>query len=151
MFKLIISYPNKKEESDIIQRFTEGTHIQISKVISAEQLLEIQAFNQKVYADQKIRDYVSEIVDATRHPEEYGLDIDKKIEFGASPRASLWLTLGAKAQAMLHGRGYVIPQDVKDVAYEVLRHRVLLTYEAEAEDITSEQIIKSILDRIQVP
>lgn len=151
MFKLLISYPQKDEESKIIQRFTEGTKIKASKIISTQQLVEIQNFNQRVYADQKIRDYVAEIVDATRHPEKYGLDMSNKIEFGASPRASIWLTLGAKSKAILSGRGYVIPQDVQDVAYDVLRHRILLTYEAEAEDITADQIIKKILDKVPVP
>ena len=151
MFKLIISYPQKEEESKIIQRFTEGINIKASKIISTQQLLEIQDFNQKVYADQKIRDYVAQIVDATRYPENYGLDIDNKIEFGASPRASLWLTLGAKSKAILDGRGYVIPQDVQDIAHDVLRHRVLLTYEAEAEDITTDHIIEKILGKIPVP
>ena len=151
MFKLLISYPQKEEESKIIQRFTEGLEINVSKIISAEQLLEIQAFNHKVYADQKICDYVAQLVDATRHPENYGLDIDHQIEFGASPRASLWLTLGAKSKAILSGRGYVTPQDIQDIAYDVLRHRILLTYEAEAEGITSDQIIKTIMEKIPVP
>lgn len=151
MFKLIISYPQKEEESKIIQRFTEGINIKASRIISTQQLLEIQDFNQKVYADQKIREYVAQIVDATRHPENYELDIDNKIEFGASPRASLWLTLGAKSKAILDGRGYVIPQDVQDIAHDVLRHRVLLTYEAEAEDITTDHIIEKILEKIPVP
>ena len=151
MFKLLISYPQKEEESKIIQRFTEGLEINVSKIISAEQLLEIQAFNHKVYADQKICDYVAQLVDATRHPENYGLDIDPQIEFGASPRASLWLTLGAKSKAILSGRGYVTPQDIQDIAYDVLRHRILLTYEAEAEGITSDQIIKTIMEKIPVP
>ena len=151
MFKLLISYPQKDEESKIIQRFTEGVKTNASKIISTQELLEIQKFNQLVYADQKIRDYVAQLVDATRHPENYGLDIDDKIEFGASPRASIWLTLGAKSKAIISGRGYVIPQDVQDVVYDVLRHRILLTYEAEAEDMNSEQIIKKILDKVPIP
>ena len=151
MFKLLISYPKIEEESKIIQRFTEGIDVKIKKTISVDELIEIQRFNYQIYTDQNIRDYVSQIVDATRHPQEYGLDMDEKIEFGASPRASLWLTVGAKSNAILNGRGYVIPQDVQDIAYEVLRHRILLTYEAEAEYITSDQIIKTILSKIPVP
>jgi MoxR-like ATPase len=151
MFKLLMSYPQKEEESKIIKRFTEGINVKASKIISAQQLVEIQNFNQKVYADQKIHDYVAQIVDATRYPENYGLDIDNKIEFGASPRASIWLTLGAKSKAILCGRGYVIPQDIQDIAHDVLRHRILLTYEAEAEDITTDHIIKSILEKVPVP
>lgn len=151
MFKLIISYPQKEEESEIIQRFTEGLSVKAAKIISSQQLIEIQKFNQKVYADQKIRDYVSQLVDATRYPEKYGIGMDNKIEFGASPRASIWLTLGAKSKAILDGRGYVIPEDVQDVAHDVLRHRILLTYEAEAEDITTDHIIENILEKIPVP
>ncbi len=151
MFKLLISYPQKDEESKIIQRFTEGLEVKIQKIISSEQLIEIQKFNHLIYADQKIRDYVAQIVDATRHPEDYDLDMDNKIEYGASPRASLWLTVGAKSNAILHGRGYVIPQDVQDIVYDVLRHRILLTYDAEAEYITSDQIIKTIIEKIPVP
>jgi MoxR-like ATPase len=151
MFKLLISYPQKDEESKIIHRFTEGIDVKIQKTISADQLIEIQKFNHRIYTDQKIRDYVTQIVDATRHPEDYDLDIDNKIEYGASPRASLWLTVGAKSNAILNGRGYVIPQDIQDIAYDILRHRIILTYEAEAEYITSDQIIKTILEKIPVP
>lgn len=151
MFKLLISYPKQEEESKIIERFTKGITINASKIISTEKLLELQKFNQKIYVDEKIRDYVSRIVDATRYPKNYDLDMSDKIEFGASPRASIWLTMGAKSQALLKGRGYVTPQDIKDVAHDVLRHRILLTYEAEAEDMTSDQIIDSILDKIEVP
>ena len=151
MFKLLISYPRKDEESEIIHRFTEGIDVKIQKTISTDQLMEIQKFNHQIYVDQKIRDYVAKIVDATRHPEVYDLDIDNNIEYGASPRASLWLTMGAKSNAILNGRGYVIPQDIQDIAYDVLRHRILLTYDAEAEYITTDQIIKTILEKIPVP
>ncbi|MDX1372712.1 MAG: MoxR family ATPase [Nitrososphaeraceae archaeon] len=151
MFKLLISYPRKDEESEIIHRFTEGIDVKIQKTISTDQLMEIQKFNHQIYVDQKIRDYVAKIVDATRHPEVYDLDIDNNIEYGASPRASLWLTVGAKSNAILNGRGYVIPQDIQDIAYDVLRHRILLTYDAEAEYITTDQIIKTILEKIPVP
>ena len=123
----------------------------VSKIMTTQKILEIQDFNQRIYADEKIKDYVSEIVDATRNPDNYGLDIDGYIEYGASPRASLWLILAGKAHAMLNGRGYVIPEDIQAIAYETLRHRILLTYEAEAEDITSDQIIKQILDTVKVP
>jgi len=151
MFKLLISYPQKEEESKIIQRFTEGFDVKVQKIISNDQLTEIQIFNNQIYTDQKIHEYVTQIVDATRHPEDYDLDIDKKIEYGASPRASLWLTVGAKSNAILNGRGYVIPQDIQDIVYDVLRHRILLTYDAEAEYITSDHIIKTIIETIPVP
>ncbi len=151
MFKLIISYPKIEEETKIIQRFTEGFDTKVKKIISADQLIEIQKFSNNIYADEKIRDYIAHIVDATRHPSDYGLDINNSIEYGASPRASLWLTLGAKSNAIINGRGYVIPQDIHDIVYDVLRHRVLLTYEAESEFMTSDQIIKTIIEKIPVP
>ena len=151
MFKLLISYPRREEESKIIQRLTEGFDVRVQKIISVPELMEIQKFTSQVYADQKIREYVAQIVDATRHPEDYDLDIDNKVEYGASPRASLWLTAGAKSHAILNGRGYVTPEDVRDIIYDVLRHRILLTYDAEAEDITSDQIIKTIIEKIPVP
>ncbi len=151
MFKILIDYPAKDDEIEIIERFTEGAKHSVSKLLSSRQILEMQEFNQKIYADRKIKDYVAEIVDATRHPEEYGLEIGGYIEYGASPRASLWLILAAKAHAMMNGRGYVKPEDVKAIAYEVLRHRILLTYEAEAEQRTSDEMITKILERIRVP
>jgi MoxR-like ATPase len=151
MFKILIDYPNIKEEEEIIERFTEGIKITISKNLTAKQILEMQDFNQKIYADKKIKQYVAELVDATRHPEKYNLDINGSIEYGASPRASLWLILAAKAHAMIKGRGYVKPEDVKNIAYDVLRHRIILTYEAEAEQKTSDEIITQIFDKIKVP
>lgn len=151
MFKLIISYPAIKEETSIIQRFTDGFDIKVQKMISADKLIEIQRFSNSIYADPKIREYIAQIVDSTRHPRDYGLDIGNQIEYGASPRASLWLTVGAKSNAILNGRGYVIPQDIHDVIYDVLRHRVLLTYEAESDFITSEEIIRTILEKIPIP
>ncbi|MEM4260146.1 MAG: MoxR family ATPase [Candidatus Woesearchaeota archaeon] len=151
MFKLLINYPEKNDEIEIIERFTEGTTINISKIFNSKQIIELQEFNQKIYADKKIKEYVAEIVDATRHPEKYKLDINGYIEYGASPRASLWLILAAKAHAMIKGRGYVKPEDVKAISHDVLRHRVLLTYEAEAENKTSDEIIDQILDKIKVP
>ncbi len=151
MFKLLIKYPEKNDEIEIIERFTEGMIINVSKILSSKQIIEMQEFNQKIYADKKIKEYVAEIVDATRHPEKYKLDINGYIEYGASPRASLWLILASKAHAMINGRGYVKPEDVKAIAHDVLRHRVLLTYEAEAEQKTSDEIITKILNKIKVP
>lgn len=151
MFKILISYPGKVEEVDIIERFTEGITHTISKSLTAKQILEMQEFNQRIYADKKIKEYVADIVHASRQPKSYGLDINDHIEYGASPRASLWLILAAKAHAMINGRGYVKPEDVKAIAHDVLRHRIILTYEAEAEDITSDEIITKILEKITVP
>lgn len=151
MLKLLIGYPTKHEEVEIIGRFTEGMATTVAKSLTAKGVLEIQAFNQHVYADTKIKEYVADIVDATRNPEAYGLALADYIEYGASPRASLWLILAAKAHALLHGRGYVKPEDVQAVAHDVLRHRVLLTYEAEAEERTSDEIITQLLEKVSVP
>lgn len=151
MFKLIIDYPTKDDEIEIIERFTQDIRPHISKVLTSRQIIEIQDFNPLIYADRKIKDYVARIVDATRHPQAYDVDVEGYIEYGASPRASLWLILAAKAHAMLDGRGYVVPEDIKAVAYNVLRHRILLNYEAEVEEVTSDQIITQILNKLKVP
>lgn len=151
MFKLLIDYPTKDEEIEIIERFTQGMKPDISKILTSDQIIDIQDFNPQVYADMKIKDYVAQIVDATRHPQSYSVDAEGHIEYGASPRASLWLILAAKAHAIINRRGYVIPEDVKAVAYNVLRHRILLNYEAEVEEITSDQIIAQILNTVKVP
>lgn len=151
MFKLLIGYPHRDDEVEIIERFTEGIKLTIAKKLSSKQIIEMQQFNQKIYADKKIKEYVAELVDSTRHPEKYNLDVNGHIEYGASPRASLWLILAAKAHAMLKGRGYVKPEDVKAIAHDVLRHRILLTYEAEAEQKTSDEIITKILDKVKTP
>jgi len=151
MFKLLISYPNIEQEQEIIKRFTENVIIKTEKITDYNKIIEIQKFNQNIYADEKIKKYVSEIVDATRNPQKYKIDVDSHIEYGASPRASLWLILAAKANALINGRGYVKPEDVQEIAFDVLRHRIILTYEAEAEDITTDEIIKKILDKIKIP
>lgn len=151
VFKVLITHPNKFEEIEIINRFTEGNIPHSSKIMTKDDVLEIQRFNQRVYADETIKKYVSELVDATRNPKEYDLDIGDYIEYGASPRASLWLILAGKAHALMEGRGYVIPEDVQAIVYETLRHRILLTYEAEAEEITSDYIIKQIIHSVQIP
>lgn len=151
MFKLLISYPNKDQESEIIQRFTEGVSHKTTKILSSEKLLEIQDFVPQIYADEKIRNYITEIVDATRFPEKYDLALSDQIEYGVSPRASIWLTISAKANALLQGRGYVIPKDIQDVVHDVLRHRIILTYEAESEEITTDDIIQKILEKIKIP
>ncbi|MBU3923337.1 MAG: MoxR family ATPase [Nanoarchaeota archaeon] len=151
MFKILIGYPSKSEEVEIINRFTGEVSVVIGKVLNSKKILEIQDFCRRVYVDDKIKSYVVEIVDATRNPSDYKLELDGKIDFGASPRASLWLILAAKANALFEGRGYVIPEDVKEVGFEVLRHRIILSYEAEAENISSDDIIKEILDKIKVP
>jgi MoxR-like ATPase len=151
MFKLLMKYPSKDEEKTIIQRFTQGNLIKTNRILGLGKIKEIQDFNQHVYADEKIEEYVADIVDSTRHPQEYKLDVDAYIDYGASPRASLWLILAAKARAILNQRGYVIPEDIKAVAHDVLRHRIILTYEAEAQGITSDNIIDKVIAKVRIP
>jgi len=151
MFKLLIDYPNKEDEIEIINRFTQGEKIKTNKVLSKKQIIEMQQFTHKVYADDKVKEYVATIVDATRQPEKYKLDIKEYIEYGASPRASLWLIIAAKAHALVKGRGYIKPEDVIAIAHDVLRHRILLTYEAEAEGIKEDDIIDKIIGKIRAP
>ncbi len=149
--KLIINYPSKDNEKLIIQRNTQENKPTAQNIISKEKILEIQNFVQKIYADEKIEEYVSSIVDATRNPKNYDLGLDGIIEFGASPRASIWLILAAKAHALLSGRGFVIPEDIKSIANDVLRHRIILTFEAEAEGNTSDDLINKILEKVRAP
>ena len=153
MLKLLISHPRQEEEEVIIRRFTEGVELSASAVVTAAELLEMQDFARTVYADAEIRRYVARIVDATRHPERHGIGeaAGGRVEHGASPRASIWITLGAKAHALLRGRGYVEPDDVRAVAPDVLRHRMLLSYEAEADGTTPDGVICAILDRVETP
>jgi len=149
--KLIIDYPSKDNEKLIIQRNTQENKPTAQNIVSKEKILEIQNFVQKIYADEKIEEYVSSIVDATRNPKNYDLELDDVIEFGASPRASIWLILAAKAHALLSGRGFVIPEDIKSIANDVLRHRIILTFEAEAEGNTSDDLINKILEKVRAP
>ena len=127
MFKLIINYPKKEEEKEIIRRNTQGKEFKINKVMGPDEIIRIQKFNQQIYADEKIEEYVASIVDSTRNPKAYGLEFDGHIDYGASPRASIWLILAGKAHALLQGRGYVMPEDIKAIAHDVLRHRILLS------------------------
>ena len=152
MMKCLLDYPTKDEERRILQRFTEGTPAPVRKVLTAEQILQARDLLPLVYCDEKVSDYVLDIVACTRKPAAYGLErLAPQIAYGASPRASLTLSLASRAHAILHGRPYVTPQDVKTIAPDVLRHRVLLTYEAEAEERTSDHIIRDILDHLPVP
>lgn len=151
MFKVLISYPDKGQEKEIIKRMTAGAEFKITKILTPAMISKIQEFNPRVYADEKVEDYVAEIVDSTRFPEKYGLDFNSWIECGASPRASIWMILASKAYALMQGRGYLIPEDIQEIAYDVLRHRIILSYEAEAEGITPDNIIEKILGKIKVP
>jgi MoxR-like ATPase len=151
MFKILMTYPTTDEEVRILDRFTEGKPGHPEVILSSPKILELQAFVRSVYADPKVKRYAAEMVDATRHPALYGLDLGPYLSCGASPRASLYLILGAKARALMSGRGFVLPEDIRAVAYETLRHRILLSYEAEAEGITSRKIIESVLKTVKIP
>jgi len=149
--KIKIDYPTKDQEIKIIKRNTSNVEIKINPIVKSKEILEMQKFNEKIYADDVILKYVTNIVDATRNPSKYELDLENIIEFGVSPRASIWLIKTAKANAMINGRGYVIPEDIKQVVHEVLRHRLILTFEAEADEINSDKVIDRILEKITSP
>ena len=149
--KILIKYPTKEEEIKIIERNTMESRKKSEPILKSNEILQMQEFNSKIYADDIILKYVANIVDATRNPDKYELDLQNTIEFGASPRASIWLIKTAKANAMINGRGYVIPEDIKEVAHDVLRHRLILTFEAEADEINSDKVIDIILDKVPSP
>ncbi len=151
MLKLLIDYPDKREEKEIMKRVGFERPAEIKAVLSPQQLNEIAGLVKDIYMDEKLKDYIIDIVFATRNPKEYHIDIAEYIQFGASPRASIFLSLAARAYAFLQGRAYVTPQDIKTVAPKILRHRIILTYEAEAEDITTDQLIGRIFDSVEVP
>jgi MoxR-like ATPase len=152
MLKVIVDYPNRKEELEILQRMSKTrTRFDIKPVTSPAEIMAARDLVDEVYVDEKVQNYIVDLVMATRNPEAYGLRLKDLIQFGGSPRATINLTLAAKANAFLAGRGYVVPQDVKELALDVLRHRVIITYEAEAEDRTSDSIVTEILEHIAVP
>jgi MoxR-like ATPase len=151
MLKLLVGYPSKSEEKEIVRRVGFQQQAEISPVLSRDELDEVRSLINDIYMDEKILDYIVDIVSATRNPAEYQVDVADYIQFGASPRASIYLSLAARAYAFLQGRGYATPQDVKSIAPEVLRHRVLLTYEAEAEEVSTDGVIRQIFDSVEVP
>jgi MoxR-like ATPase len=151
MLKLRVTYPDKKEEKEIMKRIAERLPIEITPVISPREIMESRKVVDQIYIDEKLQDYIVDIVFATREPKSYGIDIADMIAYGASPRASIYLNQAARAYAFLQGRGYVTPQDVKSIGLDVLRHRVLLTYEAEAEELTADDIVTRIFDNVEVP
>lgn len=152
MLKLKITYPNKDEERNIMERMTTGKEIKVNKIISPDEIVRVRQTVNEIYIDEKIKNYILDIVFATRYPEKYKLDnLKPLIAYGASPRATIYLTITAKSHAFLEGRGYVTPEDIKSIGMDVLRHRVIVTYEAEAEEITTEDIVKQIFDQIEVP
>ena len=152
MLKLKIDYPDKNEERKILDRMAAtDVHFDIQAVISPEDISQVRNVVDEIYIDEKIKDYIVDIVFATREPDKYGIETANFINYGASPRATIYLAIAAKAHAFIQQRGYVTPQDVKSIGPDVLRHRVIVSYEAEAEDKTSEDIIKTIFDSIEVP
>lgn len=152
MLKVVIGYPKKEEEQQIIRQNISGEKKQILPILSTEDILKAREVVRQVYLDEKIERYIVDIVFATRFPEQYDLqNLKQMIAFGGSPRASINLALAARAYAFIHRRGYVVPEDVRAVCYDVLRHRIGLTYEAEANNMSTEDIITEILNKVQVP
>lgn len=152
MLKVIVGYPNRREERAIQDAMSvTDPSWQIMRVVGAEDIIAARRVVSSIYIDEKVKDYIVDIVLATRDPKPYKIDLNGYVQCGASPRATIGLTLAAKAHAFLQGRGYVTPQDVKELAYDVLRHRIAVSYEAEAENITSENVIAGILEGLPVP
>lgn len=152
MLKVKITYPTREEEQQIMKLNVGGVFPKINQVITPDSILNARKLIHDVYIDEKIEKYILDIVFATRDPKTYGLDnVEELISYGASPRATINLALGARAMAFIRRRGYVIPEDVRAICMDVLRHRIAVTYEAEAEEITSENIIQRILNRVEVP
>jgi MoxR-like ATPase len=151
MLKVLVDYPSRAEERLIIDRMTGAALPQIRPVITPTHLLQAREAVRVIYVDEKIKEYVLDLIGATRQPEGGLADLRPLIAFGASPRASIFMIMAARAHAFIHGRGFVTPEDIKQVAPDVLRHRVIPTYEAEAEEITTGQIVQRILDQIEVP
>ena len=152
MLKVIIGYPTQEEEKRIIRSHISDEFTEVRPVISAEKILEARELVKRVYIDERIEQYIADIVFATRYPEQYKLQAMKNyISFGGSPRASINLALAARTCAFIKRRGYVVPEDVREVAHDVLRHRIGLTYEAEASDITTDEIVTEVLNKVEVP
>ncbi len=152
MLKVKVGYPTREEEKQILDRMSTGSSPGANRVVTTEQLARARGVVNEIYVDEKVKDYILNLVFATREPAKYGLkDLTDLIEHGASPRATIYLTQAARAHAFLKHRGFVTPDDVKAIGFDVLRHRVSPTYEAEAEDLTSEKLIQRIFDRVEVP
>jgi MoxR-like ATPase len=152
LLKAKVDYPKKDEERQILDRMISGEAPAVGRVLKAEAVRRLEARVREIYLDGRIRDYIVAVVSATRRPREVGLpDLAPLVAFGASPRATLAFSEAARAIAFLRGRGYVVPEDVKEIAKDVLRHRILLTYEAEAENVTTETVVERVLERVEVP
>jgi len=152
MFKVLVDYPTKDEEYEILERFVLKTPTAVAPVLNLDQLRRMREIVKTIYIDEKVKRYILDVVFATRNPEENELtDIAGLIEYGSSPRATLYLAMASKAHAFLRGRGYVIPEDVKLIGPDVLRHRIILTYEAEAEEVSTDDIIRQVFEHVKVP
>lgn len=152
MMKVVIGYPNKEEEKQIVRMNISPSRPNIQPLVSPRDIIETRDVVNKIYIDEKIERYIVDIVFATRFPDDYRLsDLKSIISFGASPRASISMALAARAYAFLRGRGYVIPEDVRAVCHDVMRHRLGLSYEAEANNISADEVISEILDKVAVP
>ncbi len=151
MLKIIIDYPDRSQELEILKKAGFEKKEEIQPVIDPKELKKISNIIKEIYVDDKLKEYIVDLILATRNPRKYGMDIDEYIEFGASPRATIFLAQAARVNAFLQGRAYVTPQDIKIAAPDVLRHRIILSFEAEAEDITSDNIIETVFDSVEVP
>ena len=152
MLKVLVTYPTKEEEKLILERMASHQKIELNTQVTPEMILKARAVTDAIYVDEKIKNYIVNLVFATRDPKAAGLEkLASFISYGASPRASIFLTQAAKAYAFLNGRGFVTPEDIKAIGLDVLRHRVLLSYEAEAENVSADQIVKQIFDTVEVP
>lgn len=153
VFKLKIDYPSKEEEKQIIQKVSSSNnHSKVNAVIHPEEIAKAREVYESIYIDENLQDYIVNLVAATRSPESHNLNsLKEMIQYGASPRASIFLNRVSKAYAFMQGRGYVVPHDIKTIGFDILRHRIILTYEAEAENVTPDDVIKKIFDTIEVP
>ncbi len=151
MFKLKVDYPDMEQELLVMQRMAKPqSDTEVDAVLTVDEIMRMRDALAQVFIDEKVERYILRLVDATRHPATYGLDFERFLRFGASPRASIYLSLGARGYALMQGRDYTVPQDVKDVAHDVLRHRMALSYRAEAENLTSDHLIQQMLDNVPV-
>jgi MoxR-like ATPase len=151
MLKLKVDYPDAREERQILDLMSRGEPANVARVISPADILRLREVVKDVYLDDRLKDYIVQLVCATRRPQDYRLDLKDLIQFGASPRATIFLAQAARAHAFLKGRGYATPEDIKSIGLDVLRHRIILTYEAEAEEVTTESVVSRIFDAVQVP
>lgn len=151
MLKINITYPSSEEEYQILNRMEKTDDFEVSKVLDEKSILELREIVREVYIEDKLKMYIVDIVSATRKPSQFGINIDHLVQYGASPRATIYITRAAKANAFLQGRYYVTPDDIKEIGLDVLRHRIILSYEAEAEEKTTDQVIREVFSNIEVP